>query len=349
VLVVGRLMLGLRTLTRWTREGEPVSCPAWLAPIEGLPQVDRPKLVSTDRVDGPLSWGVAPGSILIDPATLGDRKAASAIMAHEMAHLRRHDWLFLVLSRLALAMFWFNPLVWRLHAVLAERSEEAADAAALKFVDRAVYARTLVRLAALPTPHRVPGLATAMAADARTLKTRIACIMTDTSDRRRPLTLALTVVALAAVATPLAALGVSRQVAPAAPAVPPIPAIAPVQPAQPVQPAEPAEPRVSSHPITVTHVSRTGKVRVHTTTYREATPEEMAAMDRGASWPAGRGRCGSCISSGRAPSSPGSRSAGTTPAPRAGPAATAARPPCSSGRCAGSRGRSGRCAASWPC
>ena len=34
---------------------------------------------------------------------LAERHAAPAILAHEMAHLRRHDWIFLVLSRLALA------------------------------------------------------------------------------------------------------------------------------------------------------------------------------------------------------------------------------------------------------
>ncbi|MBU4433610.1 MAG: M56 family metallopeptidase, partial [Alphaproteobacteria bacterium] len=227
IVLVGRLALGLRTLSRWTRQGDPVTCPDWLAPIEHLQAADRPGLVCSDRLTGPLSWGVAPGFILVDPASLAERHAAPAILAHELAHLRRHDWIFLVLSRLAVALFWFNPLVWRLHAVLVERSEEAADAAALETVDRALYARALVRLAAQPSPrpHSAARVAIAMAADARTLKTRIACIMTPTAARRRPLTVALTVAALALVATPLAALAVGRQawVEPPPPPAPPPP------------------------------------------------------------------------------------------------------------------------------
>lgn len=256
-LIGGRLALGLRTLERWTRKGEPVTDPAWLAPIEDLPPADRPGLVASDRVAGPLSWGVAPGAILLDPATLAEPRSAPAIMAHELAHLRRHDWIFLILSRLALAIFWFNPLVWRLHAVLAERTEEAADAAAVGSVDRALYARTLVRLAASPVPFGATahGLALPMAADARTLKTRIACLMTDTPDRRRPLTVALTVAALAIVATPLAAFGLSRQIAPPAPPAPPaavtsasIPPAPPAPPAPAAEPAPPAPPAPPASP-----------------------------------------------------------------------------------------------------
>lgn len=206
-MLAGRLLLGLHTLNRWTRGGRAVKCAAWSAPLDVLSPSTRPRLVASDHLSSPLSWGVSPGVILVDPASLAERQAAPAILAHELAHLRRNDWLFLILSRLALALFWFNPLVWRLHAELVARSEEAADESALQTVDRRLYARTLVRLASQPAPYA----ATAMAADARTLKTRIACIMSDTNTRRRPLTIALSVVALAAVATPLAALELSRK------------------------------------------------------------------------------------------------------------------------------------------
>jgi beta-lactamase regulating signal transducer with metallopeptidase domain len=283
VAVAGQLQLGLLTLHRWTRKGSPVTCADWLAPLERLSPADRPDLVSSDRVSSPLSWGVAPGFIVIDPASLAERHAAPAILAHELAHLRRHDWVFLVLSRLALALFWFNPLVWRLHAVLAERSEEAADAAALETVDRTLYAKTLVRLAA----HPMPRAATAMAADARTLKTRIACIMTNTSARRRPLTVALTVAALAVVATPLAAVGLSHQawVAPPAPPAPPAPmSVAPVPPAPPAPPEPmadvPPEPPVAPVPPAPPAPPAEPAEGYSYSYFRTATPaERQAAAD----------------------------------------------------------------------
>lgn len=287
VAIVGQLLLGLRTLLRWTREGRPVTCGDWLAPLEDLSPADRPRLVSSDRVASPLSWGVAPGIVLVDSASLSERRAASAIMAHELAHLRRHDWVFLVLSRLALALFWFNPLIWRLHAVLAERSEEAADAAALETVDRIHYARALVRLASNPAPRLTigrlapRGAATAMAADARTLKTRIACIMTDTSARRRPLTVALTIAALAIVATPLAAVGLSRQdwVAPPAPPAP-APAVSPTPPPAPPEPIEPLSTTLPVPPLAPTPPAPPENVSY--SYFRIATPaeKEMAAEAR---------------------------------------------------------------------
>ncbi|HZW15579.1 MAG TPA: M56 family metallopeptidase, partial [Brevundimonas sp.] len=169
LVVFGRFALGVITLWRWTRSGTPVTDKVWTAPLERFGRRQRPRLVASARVEAPLSWGLPPGVVLIGKACLVRPDNADAVMAHELAHVRRGDWLFLGLSRLALALFWFSPLVWLLHATLASRTEDAADAAALAAVDRRTYARALVGLAA---DFRQPA-AIGMAGDAQSLTRRI--------------------------------------------------------------------------------------------------------------------------------------------------------------------------------
>ena len=148
VVVFGRFALGVVALWRWTRSGVAVTDQAWTRPLDELPRRSRPRLVAARAVEAPLSWGLPPGVVLVGQGCLSRPETAGAVLAHELAHIRRGDWLFLALSRLALALFWFNPVVWLLHATLAARTEDAADAAALSVVDRRTYARALVGLAA---------------------------------------------------------------------------------------------------------------------------------------------------------------------------------------------------------
>ena len=217
--VIGRFLLGVLTLWRWTRNGAPVAEGAWTRALDTLSPRRRPRLVVAPAVEAPLSWGLPPGVVLIGRNSLSKPETAGAVLAHELAHLRRADWLFLALSRLALALFWFNPLVWLLHAELANRSEDAADAAALAVVDRRTYARTLVGLAAEFRQSAAIG----MAGDAQSLSKRITRIMNAHSPARsRPLTLALAVGVLAVVAAPVAALEITqRPPRPPAPRRPP--------------------------------------------------------------------------------------------------------------------------------
>ena len=125
-LVFGRFALGVWTLWRWTRTGAPVTDRAWTAPLERLESRRPPRLLAAGAVEAPLSWGLPPGVILIGRSCLARPENADAVLAHELAHVRRGDWLFLALSRLALALFWFNPLVWMLHATLASRTASSA-------------------------------------------------------------------------------------------------------------------------------------------------------------------------------------------------------------------------------
>lgn len=244
---------GVLTLHRWTREAQPVTSALWTVPLSRIAAARRPELKMSARIGSPVSWGLPPGAILLDPASLARPETARAVMAHELAHLRRRDWLFLILSRGALALFWFSPLVWWLHASLVSRSEDAADAAVLMEVEPAAYARTLVSLAG-EAGHPA---ATGLSGPARSLARRITRIMkTHRPAASRPALIAVVLAGLAAVATPLAALELAPRLAdpaaefarpPAPPAPPALPAF-PGLPAMPALQAPPAPPAPRSPP-----------------------------------------------------------------------------------------------------
>ncbi|WP_332654615.1 M56 family metallopeptidase [Brevundimonas sp.] len=288
IVVLGRFALGVAALWRWTRTGAPVTDPAWTTPLERLAPRRRPRLISASAVEAPLSWGLSPGVVLVGRTCLSHPETAGAVLAHELAHIRRSDWLFLALSRLALALFWFNPLVWLLHATLASRTEDAADAAALAVVDRRTYARALVGLAADFRQSSAIG----MAGSAQSLTRRITRIMNARpASRPRPLTMALAIGALVAVATPISAVEITQRapLPPAAPSAPPLPPVPPAPPAAlavlapanlpqpPAPPAPPAPPRLQDGSrITITDDGRTRVYR----SVEEMDPETRRAYEQ---------------------------------------------------------------------
>lgn len=75
-----------------------------------------------------------------------------SILAHELAHIRREDYLFLLLAKLNKCLNWFNPLSWFIAKQLADLAEMASDRLAIDHVkDSGRYARYLLELAALKT------------------------------------------------------------------------------------------------------------------------------------------------------------------------------------------------------
>ena len=150
-MVGSRLLVGLFMLSRWSRGARPVENQAWQDAFERArwtaPNGERVRLLVSDDVPSPLSWGWLNPVILIDPDTLADDAEADAILAHEMAHIARRDWPVLMSTRIAAALFWFNPLVWLLEREVVQQAEEAADAEAARAVEPIHYAKTLLSLA----------------------------------------------------------------------------------------------------------------------------------------------------------------------------------------------------------
>src|SRR5687768_5859458 len=105
-------------------------------------------LLTSDELPSPISWGVIRPVILLNSEAAESHREAEAIIAHELAHVASLDWAKLLLSRVTVAMFWFNPLVWVLAREAHQLREEAADDAVLGAdIEDTEYAKLLVGVA----------------------------------------------------------------------------------------------------------------------------------------------------------------------------------------------------------
>ena len=172
-------------------------------------------LLTSNELASPISWGLMRPVILLNSRAVEAADEAEAIIAHELAHVARLDWIKLLLARVATALFWFNPLVWVLAREAHQLREEAADDSVLgaDIVDTD-YAQLLVGVAR----HECPGLllgAHGVAPSKSSLARRVARVL-DGKSARGPVarSFALGVFAGAIlVAAPLAALTVTPKAA----------------------------------------------------------------------------------------------------------------------------------------
>lgn len=99
-----------------------------------------------------------------------------AIIAHEMAHVRRHDNLWFAIHMLVESIFWFHPAVWLIRAKLAEERERACDEAVLcDSVEPEVYAEGILNVCRY---YLEPRLACVSGVSGSDLRKRIEAIMT---------------------------------------------------------------------------------------------------------------------------------------------------------------------------
>jgi beta-lactamase regulating signal transducer with metallopeptidase domain len=54
------------------------------------------------------------------------------VLCHELAHVRRGDWVVQMTAELLRGIYWFNPVVWAVCRALRCESEQASDDAALQ-------------------------------------------------------------------------------------------------------------------------------------------------------------------------------------------------------------------------
>jgi len=150
-----RVLWAWRTCRRLVGHSELVSDPdaqcllAELAGTQGM-EWPLPQLRSSSSVIVPMTASFSDPVILL-PANWQswDAWKLRAVLAHELAHIRRGDWLVTVAASVNRCLFWFHPLAWWLERRLSALAEQASDDAALGCVsDAPRYASTVLDFAA---------------------------------------------------------------------------------------------------------------------------------------------------------------------------------------------------------
>tara|TARA_R110002049_G_scaffold296773_1_gene485132 strand:- start:1816 stop:4887 length:3072 start_codon:yes stop_codon:yes gene_type:complete len=156
------------------------------------------RCIVTDAELGPSSCGFWRPTILL-PRSLWedfDQKSRRAIVYHELEHIRRHDALLLSLSRIAIAVHWFNPLVYLITGRLRREIELAVDAATVAAFDeqtRHHYGELLIQLSQY---SQKPIAALPMAGKRSALRARISQLTNPIRESRPRSALAICVLLL---------------------------------------------------------------------------------------------------------------------------------------------------------
>jgi beta-lactamase regulating signal transducer with metallopeptidase domain len=143
----------------------------------------RVTLLESSDAAMPMTWGILSPVLLLPAATSAwpDWKCRN-ILLHELAHIERFDCLTQFVSRVACALYWFNPLVWvAAHKMQVER-EMACDDRVISNGSRASdYAGQLLDVARSLRPAR----ATAHAAIAMARPSQLSGRLTAVLDAHR--------------------------------------------------------------------------------------------------------------------------------------------------------------------
>lgn len=163
-LVALRVLLGLGWLRRALRASEPWHDPAWQARVADMARHLRLSRAVGLRLARTLSTPVTAGwfkPVILVPASLVTGMPAdllAALLAHELAHVRRHDYLFNLLQHAAEVLLFFHPSIWWLSRRLRIERERIADQIAADVIGgpmplaRALHALARVAAATPPAP-----------------------------------------------------------------------------------------------------------------------------------------------------------------------------------------------------
>jgi beta-lactamase regulating signal transducer with metallopeptidase domain/uncharacterized GH25 family protein len=183
-----RLAGGLYSLHRLKRTASPELDDTWQELTESVAsRIGLKRSVSilfSDRIESPAVIGFLKSVVLfpVNALTRLSPGQIEALIAHEVAHIRRHDMLVNLFQSLIETVLFYHPAVWWISSVVRSEREHCCDDLAIQVTgDRAGYARALVCLEEI---RRAPRMA--MAANRGSLLTRVQRILLGVHTQRVP-------------------------------------------------------------------------------------------------------------------------------------------------------------------
>ena len=131
-----------------------------------------------------VTWGFVEPKIILPRNAQGWPDARiRVVLAHELAHIKRGDWLIQMLAEIARAGYWFNPIMWIACRRLRQESEQATDDVVLHAgIDGSEYAVHLLELARAFS-HRRPWLPAPAIARPSSLERRVSAMLNERTNR----------------------------------------------------------------------------------------------------------------------------------------------------------------------
>ena len=159
----------------------------WLRERLGITR--QVSLYISHHIQGPLAIGIVRSLIILPASALMalSPEQLEAVLAHELAHVRRADYLWNLIQTMVETLLFFHPAVWWLGRRLRQQRELCCDDVAVQScADPLVYATALLRL----EERRSQRLSLAMALDGHRpwsgLSLRISRILGETNGEQGP-------------------------------------------------------------------------------------------------------------------------------------------------------------------
>ena len=146
------LALGIYRLQRIRRAGTMLGKSADCDEIEILIEAGA-EIRRVERLGQPVTFGIfSPAVLLPESFARMPRGVQRAVLAHELWHVRRRDWMWVLIEEGIRAAFWFNPAMWWVISRVQSSREEVVDELTIQLTDnRQTYLEALLAFADEPT------------------------------------------------------------------------------------------------------------------------------------------------------------------------------------------------------